>query len=565
MAGGGHARTASRSTPKRKPHGTPKDRAKGASTAAAGRERAQRTSRGLTQPLVVSGAVAVILGVLYLAAPLMGQDLSAQIAHADFAHAHPLRPVDFRWFGGSLQFGYSLYVPILAAYVGPQILGVIAAVIGTLLTTTIFVRSGLRHPMLGGVFAAACQVANLTEGRIAFAVGLVFTLAATLPLVERDGGHRLWTAVAALLAGAANPVAGLFVGVVGLTVLVHGRVADAVRLLVGAALGIGLVSLLFADGGPFVYAGGDAARAAAVTVLVAVLVPRWASYLWTGAAIAVVMVAAAYVLTTPVGANASRLAMLFAIPVIAAAVEFVWWRTATAIVAAAVIQTPVVFGTLGSAGHPITRPGYFTPLTDRIAAAGPVTGRIEIPEATGHWEAAYVAREYPLARGWLRQVDIELWDRTLYDDDGLTATSYQTFLRRTATQYVAVPNARLTFTGTREAALIRKGLPYLKAIWRSDDWTLYAVSGATPIVAPPGTKVTIGAADISFSAPAATEVRVNARWFRWLTLDSDDGTACIAPTSNTDDATVILRTGVGGTYTLTSSLVGDHRNCADTG
>ncbi len=518
---------------------------------------------GLTQPLIVTGAVAVILGVLYLAAPLMGQDLSAQIAHADFAHDHPLAPVDLRWFGGSLQFGYSLYVPILAAYVGPQVLGVVAAVVATLLTTAIFIRSGLRHPVLGGVLAAACEVANLTEGRIAFAVGLVFGLAAVLPLVKADGGHRLWSAVAAALAGAANPVAGLFVLVVALTVLVHGRVADAARLVVGAGIGMGAVSVVFADGGAFVYAGGDAARAAAVTVLVALLVPRWASYLWTGAAIGVVMVAAAFVFTTPVGANASRLAMLFAIPVIAAAAEFVWWKTVTAIVAAAVIQTPFVFGTITSAGQSVTRPGYFTPLVDRIAAGGPLTGRVEIPEVTGHWEAAYVARHYPLARGWLRQVDIELWDSTFYGDDGPTAAAYQTFLRRTATQYVAVPDARLTFYGGREATLIRQGLPYLRQVWKDDDWTLYAVAGATRVVSAPATAVTLNAADIGFTAPATTEVRVSARWFRWLTLDSTDGTACIEPTGTGDDATVIVRTGTGGKYTLTSSLVGDHRRCAD--
>lgn len=565
MAGGGGGRAASPAAPKSARAAPSK---KAATTPAPGRTKAQSTRtahRGLVHPLVVAGAVAVILGVLYLAAPLMGQDLSAQIAHADFARDHPLKPVDFRWFGGSLSFGYSLYVPILAAYVGPQVLGVVAAVAATLLSTTIFVKAGLRRPMLGGVFAAATQVANLTEGRIAFAVGLTFALAAVLPLVNREGGYRLWSAVAAALAGAANPVAGLFVLVVALTVLVHGRVADAVRLFLGAAVGTASVSLLFADGGPFVYAGGDAARAAAVTVLVALLVPRWTSYLWTGAAVGVAMVAAAYLFSTPVGANASRLAMLFAIPVIAAAAEFVWWRVAAAIVAAAVIQTPFVFGTITSAGEPVTRPGYFTPLVERIEAGGPLTGRVEIPEVTGHWESAYVAREFPLSRGWLRQVDIELWDSTFYGDDGPTAAAYQAFLRRTSTQYVAVPDARLTFYGGREATLIAGGLPYLREVWRDDTWTLYAVAGATPVVSAPASKVTFDAADISFTAPAEAEVTISARWFRWLTLDSTDGTACIEPTGTDDDATVLLRAGAGGTYTLTSSLTGDHRRCADSG
>jgi hypothetical protein len=40
----------------------------------------------------------------------------------------------------------------------------------------------------------------------------------------------------------------------------------------------------------------------------------------------------------------------------------------------------------------------------------PLTGRVEVPEMAGHWDAVYLARGLPLARGWLRQTDVRLND-----------------------------------------------------------------------------------------------------------------------------------------------------------
>ena len=98
---------------------------------------------------------------------------------------------------------------------------------------------------------------------------------------------------------------------------------------------------------------------------------------------------------------------------------------------------------------------------DQIAVAGPLTGRVEVPELTGHWEAYYVARRIPIARGWLRQTDTGRNDDVFYDQRP-NAQSYQAFLQRTATQYVAVADAPATYYGRREIDLIDAGLPYLR-------------------------------------------------------------------------------------------------------
>ena len=46
--------------------------------------------------------------------------------------------------------------------------------------------------------------------------------------------------------------------------------------------------------------------------------------------------------------------------------------------------------------------------------ASRLENRVDIPETSGHWETAYVARSLPLVRGWIRQVDTQLNGATFY-------------------------------------------------------------------------------------------------------------------------------------------------------
>ena len=80
------------------------------------------------RPAVLGGAVAAVLAVAYLCAPLMGGDLSAQMARTDFTRDHPLALVDLRWFGGSLPFGYTLWTAFAMALIGVRLVGAIAMV-----------------------------------------------------------------------------------------------------------------------------------------------------------------------------------------------------------------------------------------------------------------------------------------------------------------------------------------------------------------------------------------------------------------------------------------------------
>ena len=84
--------------------------------------------------------------------------------------------------------------------------------------------------------------------------------------------------------------------------------------------------------------------------------------------------------------------------------------------------------TFQSLGDPSTARPYYVPLERWLAAHGGARDRIEIPYTFNHWETAYLAPQFQLARGWLRQADIAR--NRLFYDDRLTSARYQRWLRR---------------------------------------------------------------------------------------------------------------------------------------
>jgi hypothetical protein len=489
------------------------------------------------------------IGIGYLLAPLMGGDLSAQLARADFATAFPLTPVDLQWFGGFLPFGYSIWVPLVMGIVGVRLTGALATVVATWLTAILFVRFGARRATWGAAAAAITLSSNLIEGRVTFACGLACGLASLLAITRRGMPRRIWAGVLSFLAGAASPVAALLLAVCATPLLVRRRFVDAMLLLV-SVVPAAILSLVFADPGHALFSTNDALRAIAVSVVVVAVVPI--AEIRIGATVGAALVLVLFLVSTPIGVSSARLTLLFAIPVITAygAVKGRWVALVVAI--AVLAQPPITLGTLRNAGSDATQASYYQPLLDQIAAAGPLTGRVEVPELIGHWEAYYVARRIPIARGWLRQTDTGRNHAAFYDQRP-NAQSYRAFLQRTATQYVAIADAPATYYARREIRLIDAGLPYLREVWRSARWRLYAVDGATSIVSSPGVLVAEDAAHITLEAPPGSVVELRLRWWRWLTLDGEPG-ACIGQS----DLGVALRVGnlrsSTSRYVISSSL-----------
>jgi hypothetical protein len=176
---------------------------------------------------------------------------------------------------------------------------------------------------------------------------------------------------------------------------------------------------------------------------------------------------------------------------------------------------------------------------------------VEIPPTRDYWEAAYLG-DVPLARGWLRQADIDRNPLFFADIPGaggtgvaLTPASYQTWLAEGAVQFVAVPDAELTWSGRPEATLVQSGLPYLSEIWQGEHWHLYRVTGAQPIVAAPATLVAQDAVSVTFVAESASNVVLRVRHYHWLKAS---GGAVV----ESSGGWTLVRVPEPGRYTLTS-------------
>ncbi|KWV30475.1 hypothetical protein AWV63_22820 [Micromonospora rifamycinica] len=401
----------------------------------------------------------------------------------------------------------------------------------------------------------------------------------------------------ALAASATSPVAGLFVGLVGAALLVDRRYADGLLLGGTAAVPLAVTGLLFGEGGWMNISRTDTLRSVTVSLLVAALVAY--RPVRVAAVLAAAGVLAAALVHTPVGLNATRLVTMFALPVLAAAARPPGWLTARpprradpgsggttpslpptdatagsgqvpgtgragrarggwtgAVALTALLAVvcwwlpPVVAADLRSADDPTADRSYFAPLAAELGRRG-LTGRVEVPPTRNYWEAAQLG-EVPLARGWLRQVDIgrnPLFFTTVPGAGGtgvpLTADSYRAWLDEYAVQYVAVPDAPLSWVGRAEAELVGAGLPYLTEVWSDRHWRLYAVTDPTPLVAPPGVLVRQDAATLTLRITAAAQVLIRIRHTRWLTASPP---ATITP----DGPWTLLTVPTPGTWTLTT-------------
>ncbi len=511
-------------------------------------------------PPLIPTLLATALAIWYLAAGYVGTDLAAQIARADFARDDPLTPIDLRWFSGSSAFSYSLWTPVVMAWVGVRLTGAICCVVATAQLTTLFVRTGARRPVLGGLAAAILQGLNLMAGRVTFGVGTVCALAALLTIAparpDGPGRRARWqTAVWGVATGGASPVAALFLWVCGAALALHGRVRDGLVLIAASASIVLVAAAVFGSGGMEPFAFNDARDAFLATLAVVIVAPRRPALLRTGALIGLVMVVAAYVLPTAVGNNAARLSLLFAVPVVAAYAGRWLWLTLLAIAVTAYPQQMIQ--TKAASVSPGARASFYAPLLAQLDRHGPITGRLEVPETRAHWDAAYLARHVYLARGWLRQTDVARNGELFFSGAPMTAAAYRRFLADNAVEFVAVPTVPLGVSGHSEVSFLQAGHRYLRKIWHSQDWTLFKVRAASPIVGRPGRLVSNDGASLTVEAPAGTAVPIHLAWSRWLYVSGPAG-ACLAPAPGD---TVWLRVTTAGRYTVTSRLFPPNTDC----
>ena len=238
------------------------------------------------------------------------------------------------------------------------------------------------------------------------------------------------------------------------------------------------MALLFPEGGSDHFAGTAFWPMLLVCLGALALVdPARRTVIWASGIYVAVLVAA-YAIPNSLGQNALRpgvvlgpaLLVLFARPrapraavvVLAAALLYLQWL-------------PAVRAVEEAHGDPSTAAAFHDEVLRFLAPRAEPGERLEVPLTRNHWEATYLAEDYPLARGWHRQLDRKV-NPVFYDADRpLTADRYRRWLQENAVRWVALPTAPLDFSARGERELLLGGLPYLTLVHDSPNWKIWEV------------------------------------------------------------------------------------------
>jgi hypothetical protein len=504
-------------------------------------------------PLGLATALALLLAWV-LVAPRT-PDLAAAAYRVDLFEHIGMAVYDEHWYAGHALPGYSVLFGPLAWLVGLRVVGGLSVLASVACFERLTRAQGGGPARWAAVVFAAAAVGDVWIGRLAFALGVSFALAATLAFARRR-----WALAAALAVAcaAASPVAGVLLALAALTHALWQRSPRAlVALAAPAAVVVLALAALFGEGGWEPYPIVSFAATALVVAAFAWALPARAGELRVGAVVYLLVCVGLVLVRTPMGSNVERYGVLLAGPLLLWAHGSARARDGAApdgatldgiggarvgralgigSVAAAVIALCAwtawagwgpLRETLAVTGNASTHSSYYAPLERFLErrAAPPV--RVEVPLTHSHWETAELAPRVSLARGWEKQLDTR-YDAVLLSD-GLTAAGYARWLREQAVSYVALPDTELDPSSAREGALIRKGLPYLHEVFSSRHWRIYAVAGATAIATGAGRLTSLGHESFALQASARGSLLVRVHYTRYWTVTQGSGCVGRAP------------------------------------
>jgi hypothetical protein len=453
-------------------------------------------------------------------------DLAAQMFRTELFQQAGLGIWNASWYGGHYTLTYSVLFPPLGALIGPQAVGMLSVVASAYLFDRLVRDHWGEEARWATLWFAAGVVTLLADGQLTFSLGVAFGLA-TLRALQL--GWPAWALLASAACALSSPVAAVSLAGVLLAGVVDLRVSlsDFSRGWRGG----GGPPWRRARSGVRAHGGGRRDRTrgpaiwAAAIALALVLVPNavfpgagmfpfeFSSYvaipLWCGSALYLTrgmdgserrlrqvilgyMLAATAVWLIPnaMGGNAVRLGALFGGPVIAAALlarrprGLPLWFLALFLAGSLYWQvTASVTQIARSMGDPSTSAAYFEPLQRWLRTNGGEGLRIEVPPTANHWESAYLAPQFDLARGWLRQIETTR-DDIFYADGLLTDATYRAWLHHNAIRFVALPDAPLDYSSVAERRLVLRDPPYLDLRWSTPQWRVYEVRNPAPLVAP---------------------------------------------------------------------------------
>jgi hypothetical protein len=477
--------------------------------------------------------VAAVLAAVYVIVSPPSLDLAAHLFRARLFEQEGFGIWNDFWYSGHDIPGYSVLFPAVSAAITPQLAGALAAVATTGPFTALAWRHRGRGALPGTLLFGAFTAVDLYSGRLPFAFGALPAVAAVLAL---DCGWWPLACGLAAVSALCSPVAALFAAIVavGYALGAVWRTRRAWPGLAGAATAgfalapVLVLAVVFPEGGTEPFTIGSMLPVLAVAVLGFLVVDRRMVTLRACLVVYAAAVLVTFAVPTAIGSNVARMGTLLAAPL---AVVVLWERRPRWLAAAIVplvyigVQAPIQNVVVAS-GQPSTSVAFYTPLLAYLQSRPGPPFRIEIPFTALHWEAYRVATHIPIARGWERQLD-ERDNPIFYRRGALTAGSYAAWLHANAVRYVALPDAPLDSSARGEAALIRGGLPYLRAPVHVGAWRIYAVDDATPIAQGPATLTALGPDWFELRARRPGVVRVHIRWSPYWSIVR--GSGCVAP------------------------------------
>jgi hypothetical protein len=479
--------------------------------------------------------VAAVFAATYVIVAPASLDLADHLFRAQLFRDEGFGLWNNLWYSGHHIVGYSVLFPAVSALLSPQLAGALAAV-GT---AALFEPLARRHfgpdAWLGAVLFGAATAIDLYTGRLAFAFGALPALAAVVAL---DRGATVLACGLAFVSALCSPVAALFAALIAGGYALGGvlrarrlmAALPGVAVAVAALLPVALLAVAFPEGGSEPFGLATMLPVLVLAALALATAPRTALTLRAGLGIYALATIVVYLVASPIGSNIARLGTLVAAPVAA----LLWsrrrpvWLAVAALPLLYVGWAAPVRDVVSASNDESATTGYYQPVVRflrRESAPPNAPFRTEIPFTRFHWEAWVVARDFPLARGWERQLDIA--DNPLFYSGHLTAATYDRWLHDNAIRFVAAPDAPLDYSAQGEKALIDSGLPYLHLVQRSAHWRVYAVAHPTPIASGVATLTRLGPDWLTLRARRPGTVHLRVRFTPYWELSR--GSGCVAP------------------------------------
>ncbi len=478
----------------------------------------------LIAPLLAAG-----LALLAVLTGAQGVDLAAATYRVELFARSGLTLWDSQWYGGHWTFDYSVLFAPIGWLAGIPVMEIVCVAVAAWAFDRLAVGRFGRAGRAGAIAFAVGTVVQVAIGQEPYLLGETIALVA---LLAARGGRWPFALPLAVAASLASPLAGGFLAMAAIAWMIGcwpERRWGAGALAAAAAIPVLVLELLFPGLGTMPFAPLNFVGMLVALLPIGIVVARRDRALAVGVALYAVALVFAFAVPSAIGNNITRLGVAFGVALVT---TLAWERrrgrallVAAAVPLALAQWVPARQALLGE-GNPSMEAAYFRPLLGYLGTADRPLARVEVVPTALHWEAAYVAPSFPLARGWERQLDTAN-NAIFYDAGRLTPASYRSWLFANGVRFVALPDVALDYAALAEARLLRAGVPGVHVVWRDAHWRVYAVSGAPGIVSGPARLLSSNGAELRLLVTRPGPVIVRERYVNAWRVTS--GRAVLSP------------------------------------